>query len=139
MRIMYLCVCVFISALFSNRALADAQSYCETYSQDFANQKTPDVDQWEMNFRNAFGDCMAQYSVDGKFGASVDKVASKAQQKVVVVPTRDYSGKKRRPILSPGTMAWNSYCASKYASFNPATGNYRSHSGQQKPCLTPSD
>jgi hypothetical protein len=138
MRISNLCICTLLFACFSTPALADKQSYCEVFGQDFANAKTPDVDQWEINFRNAFGDCMAQYSADGNIAAPAKKVATKAQ-KVVVVPARDFSRKKRVSILTPGSIAWNNYCASKYASFNPVTGNYRSKTGQQKPCLTPSD
>jgi hypothetical protein len=34
----------------------------------------------------------------------------------------------------PGTSEWNEACAAKYNSFDPATGNYRSYSGQTKPC-----
>jgi hypothetical protein len=34
----------------------------------------------------------------------------------------------------PGTPAWNEACAAKYNSFDPATGNYQSYSGQTKPC-----
>lgn len=33
-----------------------------------------------------------------------------------------------------GTAEWNEACAAKYNSFDPATGNYRSYSGQTKPC-----
>jgi BA14K-like protein len=34
-----------------------------------------------------------------------------------------------------GTPEWNAACASKYKSFDPATGLYKSYSGQMKPCL----
>ena len=59
MRIRHLFVCAFLSVFFATSALADKQSYCEVFGQDFANGKSPEVDQWESNFRNAFGDCMA--------------------------------------------------------------------------------
>jgi len=139
MRKLYVFVCVFVSGIFSTQAFADVQSYCEVYGQDFANGKTPDVDAWEANFRNAFGDCMTQYAAVSGVEAPAGKVANKAAQKVVVVPARDSSRKKRTPILTTGSVAWNNYCAGKYASFNPATGTYRSHSGKQKPCLVPSN
>ena len=122
---------MFALGIFSPRAFADVQSYCEVYGQDFANGKTSDVDAWEAHFRNAFGDCMIQYAADAKV-----EVAAK---KVVVVPARDSSRKKRIPILTPGSIAWNNYCAAKYASFNPASGNYRSHAGKERPCLVPSN
>jgi BA14K-like protein len=127
--------CVFVSmatlGIFSTTASADIQSYCEVYGQDFANGKTSDVDAWADHFRNAFGDCMIRYAAEAGVGA--------AAKKVVVVPARDSSRKKRTPILAAGSIAWNNYCASKYASFNPATGNYKSHAGKQRPCLVPSN
>jgi hypothetical protein len=131
MRMFYVFVCVFVSGIFSTQAFADIQSYCEVYGQDFANGKTSDVDAWEDHFRNAFGDCMVRYAAEEGVGA--------AAKKVVVVPARDSSRKKRTPILTAGSIAWNNYCASKYASFNPATGTYKSHAGKQKPCLVPSN
>jgi hypothetical protein len=135
----YVFVCVFVSGIFSTQAFADVQSYCEVYGRDFANGKTSDVDAWEANFRNAFDDCMNQYAAVFGVEAPAGKVAKKAAGKVVVVPARDSSRRKRTPILTTGSIAWNNYCAAKYASFNPATGNYRSHAGKQKPCLVPSN
>ena len=137
MRMFYGLLYAFAVGFFSTQALADTQSYCEVFGQDFANGKTSDVDTWEVNFRNAFGDCMAQYAGDAKVEALPLKVAKKETKKVVIVPAKDFSRKKRRPILAPGSIAWNNYCAAKYSSFNPATGNYRSHAGKEKPCLTP--
>lgn len=137
MRIFQGLLYAFAVGFFSTQALADVQSYCEVFGQDFANGKTSDVDSWEINFRNAFGDCMAQYAADAGVEALPGKVTQKDAQKVVVVPAKDFSGKKRVPILAPGSIAWNNYCAAKYASFNPVTGTYRSHAGKEKPCLTP--
>ena len=139
MRMFYVFVCVFVSGIFSTQAFADVQSYCEVYGQDFASGKTSDVDQWQIDYRNAFGDCMAQYTADTRVEASAGKLVEKAAPKVVVVPARDFSRKKRIPILAPGSVAWNKYCAAKYASFNEVTGTYKSHAGKEKPCLTPSD
>ena len=131
MRKFYLLVGVFALGFFSTQAFADVQTYCEVYGKDFANGKTSDVDAWESNFRNAFGDCMTQYAAGAQVAGS--------PKKVVVVPARDSSRKKRIPILTPGSIAWNNYCAAKYTSFNPATGNYRSHAGNERPCLVPSN
>ena len=87
---------------------------------------------------NAFGDCIAQYAAGaGVVEAQAEKAVKKAANKVVIVPTRDVSRKRRIPILEPGSIAWNKYCATKYSSFNPVTGNYKSHAGKEKPCLTP--
>ena len=141
MRIFYLILCVFVSGVFSTQALADAKSYCEVFGQDFASGKTSDVDQWQIDFRNAFNDCMMQYAAEAPVDVSAkkpaEKAVAKAAPKVVVVPTRDVSRKKRIPILAPGSIAWNKYCAAKYASFSAATGNYTSRAGKEKPCLTP--
>ena len=53
-------------SVFSAPAFADAKSYCEVFSQDFASAKTSDVDEWQASFRSALGDCMAQYAADAK-------------------------------------------------------------------------
>ena len=137
MRMFFGLLHAFAVGFLSSQALADTQSYCEVFGQDFANGKTSDVDTWEVNFRNAFGDCMAQYAASAGVEAQAEKVVKKVAKKVVIVPTRDFSSKKRRPILQPGSIAWNKYCAAKYSSFNPVTGNYKSHAGKEKPCLTP--
>lgn len=131
MRIFYLFLCVFVSGFFSTQARADIQSYCEVFGQDFANDKTSDVDQWQINYRNAFSDCITQYTADAKVEVSA--------KKVVAVPAKDFSRKKRIPILEPGSIAWNKYCAAKYTSFNKVTGNYKSHAGKEKPCRVTSD
>ena len=139
MRIFHGLLYAFAVGFFSTQALADTQAYCEVFGQDFANGKTSDVDAWEDHFRNAFGDCMIRYAAVSGVEAPAGKFAKKAVGKVVVAPARDSSRKKRTPILTTGSIAWNNYCAAKYASFNPTTGNYRSHAGKQKPCLVPSN
>ena len=120
--------------VFSTPAFADVKSYCEVFSQDFASAKTSDVDEWQASFRSALGDCMAQYAADAKAEPPPKKSAEKVSKKVVVVPATSFSRKKRTPILEPGSNAWNEYCAAKYASFNKATGNYKSRTGKQRRC-----
>ena len=88
MRIFYGLLYAFAVGFFSTQALADTQSYCEVFGQDFANGKTSDVDTWEVNFRNAFGDCMAQYAGDAKVEACGQESRSKRRQK-----SRDRAGK----------------------------------------------
>jgi hypothetical protein len=135
----YLFLCVSVSSIFSTQAFADIQSYCEVFGQDFANEKTSDVDQWQINYRNAFGDCMAKYTADSKVVTAARKGVRKTDQKVVVVPTKDFSRKRRVPILAPGSIAWNKYCAAKYASFNKVTGNYKSHVAKERLCRVTAD
>ena len=143
MRIFSVLVCALVSSVFSTQAFADVKSYCEIFGQDFANGKTSDVDQWQISYRNAFNDCITQYTADANVedtaGANVEVPDKKIAKKVVVVPAKDFSRKKRTPILEPGSIAWNKYCAAKYASFNEVTGNYRSHAGKEKPCRAATD
>jgi hypothetical protein len=133
---------VFASCVFSTQAFADIKSYCEIFAQDFASGKTSDVNKWQIDYRNAFSDCMRQYAADVKAEVPdkrvVKKVIKRAVREVVVVQAMAIAKKKRTPILEPGSSAWNSYCAAKYASFDAITGNYKSYSGKAKPCLVPS-
>ena len=147
MRMFCVSVCVIGVGFFAApaAALADTKSYSEVYGQDFASQNTSDVDQWQTAFRNAVKDCLAQYAVDDVAAAVPSAapakkkvaVAVKAKRRILIEPVRYLSTKRRTPILEQGSTAWNTYCASKYASFNPATGTYRSYGGKQKPCLVP--
>ena len=142
MRKFCVAVCVIGTGFFASPVLADTKSYCEVYGQDFASQKTSDVDQWQLTYRNAVKDCLAQYAVDVAAATSVPapvkrKVAVTTKRRIQIEPVRYLSSKRRTPILEQGSAAWNKYCASKYASFNPATGTYRSYGGKQKPCLVP--
>lgn len=62
--------------------------------------------QWNNAYRAAFNDCMARNTGGG--------------------------GGYGRP--EPWTAAWYDYCGSKYRSFNPQTGYYRTYSGKNKFC-----
>lgn len=48
-----------------------------------------------------------------------------------VSPSQQGSGGS---TLQPGSAAWNAYCARKYSSFDPATGNYKSYKGAARRC-----
>ena len=125
-----LALCVFAAPAF-----ADVKSYCEVFSQDFASAKTSDVDEWQASFRSALGDCMAQYAADTKAVPLPKKAAEKkVSKKVVVVPATSTSKRKRTRILAPGSNAWVTACAAKYASFDSGTGNYRSKGGTERRC-----
>jgi len=125
-------------SVFSAPAFADAKSYCEVFGQDFASAKTSDVDEWQLSYRSAFSNCMAQYTSEPKpappVAPPVKKVAEKASKKIVVVPVTSTSTKKRTRILAPGSNAWVAACAAKYASFDSGTGNYKSGSGKVMRC-----
>lgn len=137
MRILTMAMAMGVMSGFSAPALTNPQTYCELFGKDYADSRTLDVDQWQAGFRNAFGSCMLQYTSAAQDTPKI-KSAEKAVKKVAVAPARDSTRRKRTPLLAPGSVAWNEYCAGKYASFNKATGTYKSYSGKAKPCLVPS-
>ena len=118
---------------FPAQALTNPQTYCELFSKDYADSRTLNVDQWQIGYRNAFSSCMMQYN-----GGTPETDVADSDSKKVAAPTRESTRRKRTPLLAPGSVAWNEYCASKYASFDKASGTYRSYSGKAKPCLVPS-
>lgn len=121
-------------SVFSAPALADAKSYCEVFSQDFASAKTSDVDEWQLSFRSALSNCMAQYTSEPKPAPPARKTAEKVSKKIVVEPVTATSMKKRTRILAPGSNAWVAACSAKYASFDSGTGNYKSSNGKMRRC-----
>ena len=133
MRILVMAMAMGVMSGFSAQAFTNPQTYCELFSKDYADNRTLDVDQWQAGYRNAFSSCMTQYT-----SAGPDRSAEKSIKKVTVSPARDTTRRKRTPLLAPGSVAWNEYCAAKYTSFNKATGTYKSYSGKAKPCLVPS-
>jgi hypothetical protein len=137
MRILTMAVAMGVMSGFSAQALTNPQAYCELFGKDYADSRTLDVDQWQAGFRNAFSSCMLQYTSVTPDTPS-QKSAEQVIKKVAVAPTKDTTRRKRTPLLAPGSVAWNEYCAAKYTSFNKATGTYKSYSGKAKPCLVPS-
>ena len=134
MRIFQVLAGVAALSCISAPAFADAKSYCEIFGQDFASAKTSNVDEWQLTYRSAFSNCMAQYTSEPKPAPPVKKTAEKASKKIVVVPVTSTSTKKRTRILAPGSTAWISACAAKYSSFDSGTGNYKSSSGKVRRC-----
>ena len=133
MRIFCVLISVCVLGGVSTRALADAQTYCELFGRDYADSRTLDVDHWQISYRNAYSSCMTQYTP-----VASDKSVEKIIKKAVTTPTRETPRRKRIPLLAPGSVAWNEYCAAKYVSYNKVTGTYKSYSGKAKPCLVPS-
>ena len=62
MRIFYVVVATGVFGGLSTPAIADAQSYCGLFGRDYADGRTLDVDQWQINYRKAFDSCMTQYT-----------------------------------------------------------------------------
>jgi len=135
MRILIVAAALGVMSGFSTQAFTNPQTYCELFGRDYADSKTLDVDQWQISYRNAFSSCMTQYTSDAP-DVSKRKGAEKVIKKAVITPNT--SRRKRTPLLAPGSVAWNEYCAAKYTSFNKVTGTYKSYSGKAKPCLVPS-
>lgn len=137
MRILAMTMAMGVMGGFSAQAYTNPQTYCELFSKDYADSRTLDVDQWQIGYRNAFSSCMMQYTSSAP-DIPEGQSAEKAIKKVTVAPAQDSTRRKRTPLLAPGSVAWNEYCAAKYTSFNKATGTYKSYSGKAKPCLVPS-
>lgn len=135
--------------VFVPQAQANSQTYCEMFAKDFADVRTTDVDLWQKSFRNAFNDCMNQYTAAAPVAAP-----KKPLQKQAAVPakpvepateattetpaetaTQAAAVVKAKLALEPGSAAWNEYCAAKYKSFNPDTGTYSSLTGKERRCL----
>jgi hypothetical protein len=137
MRILAMAIAVGVMSGFSAQAFTNPQTYCELFGKDYADSRTLDVDQWQAGFRNAFSSCMLQYT-----SVAPDTPSQKSTEQVIkkaaVAPPKEATHRKRTPLLAPGSVAWNEYCAAKYASFNKETGTYKSYSGKAKPCLVPS-
>jgi len=134
MRIFPVLAGVAALSVFAAPAFADTKSYCEVFGQDFASAKTSNVDEWQLSYRSAFSNCMAQYTSEPKAVPPVKKTAEKASKKIVVVPATQTSTKKRTRILAPGSNAWVAACSAKYASFDSGTGNYKSKTGKERRC-----
>ncbi len=135
MRILVMAIAMGAASGFAAPALTNPQTYCELFSKDYADGRSLDVDHWQIDYRNAFGSCMTQYALDAP-AVRKGKDVENPGKKVAGTATRPRP--KRTPLLAPGSVAWNEYCAAKYASYNKATGTYKSYSGRAKPCLVPS-
>ena len=138
MRIFCLAISVCVLCGFSTNALADPKSYCELFGKDYADSRSLDVDHWQTDYRNALSSCMTQYTAAEAPAPPKEKEIEFVSKKVINQPTKHTAARKRIPLLAPGSVAWNEYCASKYVSYNKVTGTYKSYSGKAKPCLVPS-
>ena len=137
MRILVMATAIGVMSGLSTPAFTNPQTYCELFGKDYADSRTLDVDQWQIGYRNAFSSCMTQY-ISAAPDIPKRKSAEKVSKKVIFTPAKDTTRRKRTPLLAPGSVAWNEYCAAKYTSYNKATGTYKSYSGKAKPCLVPS-
>jgi hypothetical protein len=69
------------ASLFSTPGLAGSQTYCEIFAKDTADSRTTDVELWQISYRNAFNDCMNQYTA-----AAPGAAPKKALQKQAAAP-----------------------------------------------------
>ena len=124
-------------ALMSTQASASSQNYCEMFAKDFADTRTTDVDLWQKSYRNAFNDCMNQYTAVAPAAAPKKKLQKQAAAPLAESETSTAVAAvvKPQPALEEGSEAWNEYCAAKYKSFNPDTGTYNSHTGKERRCI----
>ena len=120
--------------LLSTPASASSQTYCEMLAKDFADTRTTDVDLWQKSYRNAFNDCMNQYTAVAPTAPSKKKLQKQAAAPLAESETAAVV-KPKKLALEEGSEAWNEYCAAKYKSFNPDTGTYNSYNGKERRCV----
>ncbi len=107
------------------------------FAKDFADTRTTDVDLWQKSYRNAFNDCMNQYTAAAPAAPPKKKLQKQAAAPLSESDTASAVAAvvKPKPVLEEGSEAWNEYCAAKYKSFNPDTGTYNSHTGKERRCI----
>ncbi len=132
-------------------ALADKASYCQAYARDFSDQRASDKDSWQHKFQIALDACLASHkqSAAKPVVAAQPQVTKPAAPKIAAVQPKPVVAKPKpaevvQPAaagikLTPGTQAWNDYCAKKYTSFSAKTGMYLSHTGVARRCLVTTD
>ena len=107
-------------------------------AKDFADTRTTDVDLWQKSYRNAFNDCMNQYTAAAPAAPAKKKLQKQAAAPIAESETSTAVAavvKPKKLELEEGSEAWNEYCAAKYKSFNPDTGTYNSHTGKERRCV----
>ena len=131
-------VAIAALVLASTQASANSQTYCEMLAKDFADTRTTDVDLWQKSYRNAFNDCMNQYTATAPAAPAKKKLQKQAATPIAESETSTAVAavvKPKKPALEEGSEAWNEYCATKYKSFNPDTGTYNSYNGKERRCV----
>jgi hypothetical protein len=127
---------ILTAGIVSTYSYASSQTYCEMFAKDFADGRTTDVDLWQKAYRNAFNDCMNQYTAIAPAAAPKKQLQKQAAVPLAAPETSEEAAAVVKPKLKlePGTEAWNEYCAAKYKSFNPDTGTYNSNTGKERRC-----
>ena len=139
-------------------AHADKQAYCQAYARDFADGIAKDKAGWDHKFQIALDNCMGPKVGKQEAAAPVVAPAPAAKPKAVAVAAKppvvapavnpaQEQAKAEEPAakpaeaekLTPGTEAFNDYCAKKYTSFDPKSGMYLSHTGVKRRCLVTKD
>ena len=80
--------------LLSTQASANSQTYCEMFAKDFADTRTTDVDLWQISYRNAFNDCMNQYTAVAPAAAPKKKLQKQAATRIAESGNR-HGGRRR--------------------------------------------
>ena len=120
-----------VISLSATEAIAGPGGYCDAYAKHFAARKTglasgaastpgsmdaagiaEDATSWRGVYEKTFAECMSAYGA-AEVGAVIEPTAPRVKQ----------VSKKQ-----------TSSCASRYRSFNPKTGKYKSYSGEWRPC-----
>lgn len=146
-------LCVMALACAAIPAKADVRSYCEAYARNQADTRLagsailgaklkPSPEAWKARNARALADCQALYtpkpvaepeSVPAKLAAETAKSETEPTNSETE-PMKKIASAVDPASLVPGSVAWEDYCAAKYASFNRETGNYMSRTGKERPC-----
>jgi BA14K-like protein len=133
---------LILALLLATPAHADRPAYCAAYARDFADVHGKDKTMWQHKYDIAFQACMGQATPQvtkppskpmvARIPESAKKIIKqKKLETAVVAPELP----KQTLKLKPGSEDWNTYCANKYTSFNPKTGNYLSKTGVERKCV----
>jgi BA14K-like protein len=104
--------------VFAAPAHANKLEYCKALAQDFADARSVDETSFQHKYNISYRACMGEPQVMKKKSLPTKKTTAAG------------------PLgLVPGSNDWNIFCANKYASFNPATGTYKSYTGVERKCV----
>ncbi len=147
---------VAVVAISGAADTAHASRYCDNYARDVADRRAGNAggEAVRGGVTGAIGGAIIGGIIDGGRGAGRGALigggvgvlggAAHGSSKWRRVYDRAYrrcERDRRRPAAyrgggrpAAGTPEWYDYCASKYRSFNPDTGYYRTYSGKYRRC-----
>jgi hypothetical protein len=136
--------------LFATGAAAQSHSYCDQYARDYAKSYSDGREVLGGAAVGAVGGAIIGGIIGGSRGAGTGAAIGGGTGAVAGAATHSqryndaYNYAYRQCMNSsraqyhgrpaPGSPDWHAYCASKYRSYRPETGMYRTYSGQWRYC-----